>query len=290
MARVSLGKKQLSTEAGKALLHLLGEITRDGELSLDEVERLRAWLEENKACAEVPAIAWLRELLQAVLADGKVTQEERVELLLAFDKVLPPEDRLLAKVRRRNAAAHDQEAQEPAQTRPTSGSKRVPWQDQPATEKQFDYMRFLGVQFDEATITKGQASELITAAAAQSQDRPSNRQMMVLRFWNRLEIASDGREAVSEWMDEWYDKDPRHREAWELWKQENGDDGGQGDPNRVPIGAGPEFLKRLNKQPKAKEAAKSQDHASGWIGLAVILVLIWLVYMFGAEALTSPRR
>lgn len=267
MPRVSLTKKQLATAAGQALLGLLTNITRDGDLSAAEVEHLRAWLAENGTAVDVPAIAWLSELVQAALADGKVTADERAEMLLAFDRVLPPEERIIAKMRRNSAPKPARARKEPR-----------------ATERQLDYMRVLGIAFDEAKITKEEASDLISAKLGTAES-VSNRQLMVLRFWNRLDLVGGGKRGVSEWLDEWYTKDQRHREAWELWKRENGDDGRQGDPGRVPVGVGPEYLKRVETAPAPTHRgpiqgiytlkAEVRDRGLGWFGDAIAKLLGW---------------
>ena len=42
-------------------------------------------------------------------------------------------------------------------------SPRTRWQDDPATERQLDYLRSLGVDVGSRTLTKGEASQLIDA-------------------------------------------------------------------------------------------------------------------------------
>lgn len=265
MPRVSLSKKQLTTEAGQALLKLLADVTQDGALSDAEVHQLRDWLDANKECSEVPAIAWLRELLEAVLADGKVAHDERWDLLLAFDKVFPPEERVLAKLRRKNALR-----------------EATSWSDQPATSKQVAYLQVLGVQFNASRITKAEASDLITKAQERDRNAPSNRQMMVLRFWDQVALADEGKVAVGDWMDAWYQKDDRHRDAWDLWKVENGLASGQGDPSLVPIGEGFRVLPRVKDrpaEPAQPRRGKKKRETLGPIGTVVmwgvILAAIW---------------
>lgn len=275
MTRVSLTKKQLTTAEGMELLSLLVAITKDGEASLGEVQHLRDWL-DAKASADLPAITWLREIVGAVLADGKVTPEERVEMLLAFERVLPPEERVVAKLNRKSADL----AAGQAEVKPKKKATR--WEDHPATDNQIGYMGFLGIAFDPKTITKGQATTLISERLNAS---ISNRQMMVLRFWNKPELAKLGSRQVSEWIDEWYTKDTRHRAAWTLWKQESGDTGGQGDPERVPIGIGFEVMKRVpvEKQPERepvqeKEAKAKAGVAAGCLAWVVVLAIAaWLL-------------
>jgi hypothetical protein len=270
MPRVSLTSKQLSNQLGKQLLHLLCTVTQDGELSLGEIEQLRSMLKATEADIDVPAIPWLRELIEACLADGKVTREERLELLMAFERVLPMEERILAKSRRRNASAHDEAAPEARSSR---------WEDDPASDRQIAYLGALGIDVEEG-LTKGRASELITACVDQGSTTVSNRQMMVLRFWDRVDIAKGGRGAVSDWMDSWYAQDPRHLDAWTKWKIDNGDQGKQDDPAKVPIGAGYQILAKMAPAPKA--AADETDRAKPRSGSLSETLITWAVLAFVA--------
>lgn len=235
MPPVTLTKKHLATDAGKDLLAILLDITRDGNVDVAEAHRLRSWLTSHQEAMSIPAVAWLAELLEAVLADGVITKFERYDLLQGFDRVLPPDERLLSKVRRREAGTD---------ARPV-----------PATDRQVAYLRALGATISD-DITKVEASAMLDDLIADGRD-VSKRQLMVLRFWNRCDVAALGREGVSDWMDEWYARNPAHKAAWSLWKAENGDDGLQGDPTRVPIGAGKDYLPRAEAQMQIQSSYRS---------------------------------
>ena len=120
-----------------------------------------------------------------------------------------------------------------------------PWSwNQPATPDQLRYLEALGGS-TKLDLTKDSAARLIdglkyTAPA-------SNRQIMVLRFWNREDLIVSGRLAISRWMDDFYQKDRDHLRAWENFKKETGDDGSQADPNSVGVGAGMEYLQSLKQ-------------------------------------------
>lgn len=98
--RLSLTKNQRLSVAGAELLALCQSVTEDGSLSEEEIAALREWLAENHS-ADLPAIPFLRDTVEKILADGKVTKEERKSLYLAVETVLPPDLRSEAKVRRR---------------------------------------------------------------------------------------------------------------------------------------------------------------------------------------------
>lgn len=98
--RLSLTKSQRLSVAGAELLALCQSVTEDGSLSEEEIEALRAWLIENRS-AELPAITFLRDTVEGILADGKVTKEERKSLYVALETVLPIDFRTEAKAKRR---------------------------------------------------------------------------------------------------------------------------------------------------------------------------------------------
>jgi hypothetical protein len=68
---------------------------------------------------------------------------------------------------------------------------------------------------------------------------------MVLRFWNRLDLEHTSKGQVERWLDEFYSQNHRRKAAWELYKHENIDDGTQGDPSWVEIGAGEKYLRKI---------------------------------------------
>jgi hypothetical protein len=112
-----------------------------------------------------------------------------------------------------------------------------------ATEGQRTYIRDLGGKCPE-NATRTEASNLINKLADK---RPTVRQRMVIRFWDRLDLLTEGVDGVSAWMDKWYADDTDRLKAWELWKLETGDNGGRSPDaiDRVPVGAGKQYLARV---------------------------------------------
>ncbi|MCC7174091.1 MAG: hypothetical protein IT159_02760 [Bryobacterales bacterium] len=98
---------------------LLETVTADGTISESEVNELRAWLDQN-CDADLPAIEMLRTMLGQILADGKVTPEERKALHKAVERVLPPE--LREKARGQRVAS---ELLEKAHAREEKAAKRA---------------------------------------------------------------------------------------------------------------------------------------------------------------------
>lgn len=93
--RLSLTKKQRESVAGAELLALCQAITADGMIEDAEIAELRQWLTDHVS-EDLPAIAFLTSTVERILADGKVTGDERNELFIAILKVLPPEVRNIA--------------------------------------------------------------------------------------------------------------------------------------------------------------------------------------------------
>lgn len=111
--RTSLTKKQLETELGAELLSLCQSVTADGTLSESEISDLRGWIEEHSA-ADLPAIAHLRQVLEQVLADGKISAEEFAQVHLALEAVLPAELRREARAARRGREQEERAATQAA--------------------------------------------------------------------------------------------------------------------------------------------------------------------------------
>jgi HIRAN domain-containing protein len=90
-----------ATEPGIAaeLLMLLETVTADGHISDTEAVELRDWLDLNRE-SNLPSIEFLRTTLFHILADGRVTTEERKALHLAVERVLPVELRQSVKAKR----------------------------------------------------------------------------------------------------------------------------------------------------------------------------------------------
>jgi hypothetical protein len=107
--RTSLTKKQLETELGAELLSLCQSVTADGVLSESEISDLRSWIAEHSA-EDLPAIAHLRQVLEQVLADGKISPEEFAQVHLALEAVLPAELRREARAARRGREQEERAA------------------------------------------------------------------------------------------------------------------------------------------------------------------------------------
>jgi len=234
--RVTLTKKNIESDIGAELLQLLGEITEDGALSDEEITKLKKWLDNIPSDANMYAISFLKEMITDALQDAFIDQEERDQIHYGILRTLPKEIR---------ESAQDEKLK----------ADRIKWEEEDriynlATERQLNYIHVLGGSCPPEA-TKDEASAIIDSLLAKRSTirRPTVRQIMVLRFWNRMDLINSSVDDVSDWLDSWYDADPDRLLAWELWKLENGDTGGRNRDliNIVPIGAGKTCLERIKK-------------------------------------------
>jgi len=277
---VGLTKGSLSTTAGVALLELLEQVLGDGSLADQEITELAAWLEQMASTSTIPGIHFLREEIAGIVADGSVTEAERRLLRNAILRVLPVTERERAKARIADTTAR---AREDAKAEALADANR-------ATLSQREFIQDLGGACPD-NATKQEASEIIDRLLA---CRPTVRQRMVLRFWNRLDLMPAGVEGVSTWMDRWYAEDPNRLDAWTLWKRESGDDGGRlpESIDRVPLGVGQEYLARVRagvpdarsaQTDRGEDSQHVRSRAGGCLGQIIIgflsliaIAILWL--------------
>jgi HIRAN domain len=98
--RRSITKRRREVPAVVDLMNLCMTVTEDGRIDDQEVAELSAWLQENEDL-ELPAKDYLRRTVEKIIADGRVDPDERRELFLAIEKVLPPELQGIAHASRR---------------------------------------------------------------------------------------------------------------------------------------------------------------------------------------------
>lgn len=258
---VTITKKGLGTSEGQALLALLERTLSDGKLTDHEVKLLEAWLSVNISNSTLPGIHFLREEVAGILADGAVSDGERNLLQKAILRVLPVTERERAKAKIADADAAENAA------RFAEANK--------ATDKQIKYIRDLGGTCPEAA-TKQDASDIIQKLLA---SRPTVRQQMVLRFWNRTDLLKAGVEGVSNWMDQWYAEDSDRSTSWDLWKRDAGDYGGRSpaDVPTVPLGAGFDYLKKVKNGVKLNLSTPGQKKSGGCLGQIIVICLFLFV-------------
>jgi len=306
--RVSLTRNQLHDEQGAELLALLSEIIADGKLTDDEIQRLTDWLIAHQGC-DLPAVEFLVECVHGVVSRGHLSESDRLELQLGIEKVLPVSHRGFA--RHAREAAHPAPAPDPADKSlpritaddlkrmaqnappPLRGPRHSDWRDDSMTEPQRHFIKSLGGTI-RADATKGEASELIDQLL--NGHKPiSSRQQMVLRFWGHSVPAGQGCREIMTWMDEFYHADPDRKVAWELFKQESEDNGLQGDPSRVPVGIGPQYLARVKAGgsgaiPRFRTNERAGDLQTRVVAIAItVAALVFAVLMIAAAFRTNPK-
>jgi hypothetical protein len=259
--RLTLTSSQIDSPIGSQFVRLLCEIGADGLITQEEIQQLRDWTSSHLD-SDIPAIPYLNAIAVKQLKARGASRTNVYDLQLAMERVLPKLFRVELKQKRQSAYRADPEHQ--------------------PTEKQLKFIADLGGIVTPG-MTRFEASMLIDDLLDEQENArhgnrrvpdysppsdASNRQMMVLRFWNRLDLANSSREEISEWLDDFYQNNPARREAWELFKREKGDDGSQRDPAWVPVAAGEEYLTRLGK------LGSSQQKPRGCFALALAFCLV----------------
>jgi HIRAN domain len=100
--RVTLSKAERDTPVGRELIDLLSELSADGNVSREEMERLRGWLETDRG-VDFPALPFLYDVVDQISLDGDVTEDELDHLALAIERVLPKDIRLSIATKRKLA-------------------------------------------------------------------------------------------------------------------------------------------------------------------------------------------
>lgn len=219
--RVCFLKAHLETPEVQDLVPLLIRISADGVMEYEEMSELANWLNRHTK-SEIPGIQYLFSIMLKISADGQLTNDEIFELQLAIERVLPKKFRDRISLRRQEA-----------------------FYDQPASDRQVSFLTEL-IHSVPVGITRREASALITRY---TENPPaSNRQVMFLRFWGRPDLVTHSRHAVSSWMDGFISEDYGRMLAWNLFKEESGDDGQQGDPQRVPVGIAEDYYARAMRE------------------------------------------
>lgn len=117
-----------------------------------------------------------------------------------------------------------------------------------ATGKQMELIHALGADVG-VEFSQAEADQII-ARMLEKQGRLSDedsallpRQMQILRFWDRIDLALSSRIEVAQWLNQFYDEDPRRQFAWEQFETEYGDQW-LDDPFWVPLGMCESYLKQ----------------------------------------------
>jgi hypothetical protein len=126
----ALTRPQLATELGAELLSLCQSVTADGRLAPEEIAGLQQWL-GDAAAAEMQAARFLRDVIERVLADGRITADEYDEVYRAVEAVLPFEARQQAHAAHQHAqlpalSAHGNDSTVPAAVAAAAQATRAP--------------------------------------------------------------------------------------------------------------------------------------------------------------------
>jgi len=184
--RVALTKAQIQAGLGAELLALCQGVTADGRLTNAELVELRNWLVANRS-ADLPAIGFLVTTLERILADGKVTREERKELYAAIEKVLPPEVRREAAGQRRLV-----EAQEKEETRREREAEKQHEREERERRRPLYSMNFMvaGVPYEgRSAIVARYVAEGDPVYLARDPDNEFSRNAVEVRIGNGMQVG-----------------------------------------------------------------------------------------------------
>lgn len=258
--------KEADTPTGKRIIEKILAMCHDGMLELHEVEDLHVFL--GREGTDIAAAHYLRAITRDAVADGRIDDVEAYRLKQAFLRVVPKEVRSVV-------ATHLESIELPGFD---DDDTSAPWKGHPATARQIAYVVDLGGT-PTPGMTKGDASELIDRLLER---RPvSPRQVMLLRFFDRMDLATSTKNEVSEWVDAHYELDPRHEAAWARFKRETNHDPACQDPTVVPIGAYRRYM-RVTRTQHWSESRLSKKSQGCLPGLAMLIVGVcaacWLLY------------
>jgi hypothetical protein len=122
--RVALTKADRATPTGQELIALLTELTADGQVTLDEVTRLRQWLEVERP-VYLSACAFLHEAIEDFSRDGEISEDELDRLAVAIERILPPDVRKAAAAARRERLLARREARREARAAQIEARERA---------------------------------------------------------------------------------------------------------------------------------------------------------------------
>jgi DNA-directed RNA polymerase specialized sigma24 family protein len=225
--RITLTKAQAEGEDGHALLNLMLDICHDGEVTLEEAEDLYGKL--RTLSADIPAVPYLRCIAREAIADGTIDKHEAYNLKKAMMRVATKEVRGVIETHLDSIGLP-----------PPDRSSRSSWRGDPATARQLDYIVGLGGQPTDG-MAKGEASDLIEELLERRP--PTPRQVLLLRFFDRVDLMGETKDAVSAWIDEVFARSLRHEQAWMRFKRETNHDPHETDPATVPVGAYRDYLR-----------------------------------------------
>jgi hypothetical protein len=226
--RITLTKAECDSPTGKRLIDLIVSMCHDGCLDISEVEQLHIFLRGD--ASTMAAIPYLRAITREAVADGAINDAEAFALKLAFERIIPKEARGIVTTHLQNIGLPALHEYDEAQA----------WTEHEATHKQIAYIVDLGGTIA-PRMTKGEASQLIEQLLERRP--PTPRQIMLLRFFNRLDLLQATKDDVSLWLDQLYASDERLERAWDRFKRETNHDPFGQDASIVPVGVFKNYVK-----------------------------------------------
>ncbi len=220
--------REAESKVGHELTNMILDMCHDGELTIEEVETLHQFL--RKSGDPFAAIPYLRAITREIVADGSVCPAEAYRLKKGMERVVQKEVRKVVSTHLESVGTPvwGDDDYEPA------------WTKHEATTKQIEFILNLGGKIAPG-LTKGAASKQIDFLLERRP--PTPRQMMLLRFFDRLDLVESTKERVSVWIDDLFIRHEEMERAWHRYKLTTKHDPYERDWSIIPIGAYRQFVK-----------------------------------------------
>ena len=87
MQQPTLSDEQAKFDKGREILAICHCISNDGELTPQGLQKLRDWLHQNSGVV-IPAVTFIRKVVETVMADNFITKEEGQKLFTAINNLV----------------------------------------------------------------------------------------------------------------------------------------------------------------------------------------------------------
>ena len=132
--RVYLTGTELKTKSGIELLEICQQITADGDLQLEEIIKLRKWLRHNSESG-LPGAKYLHNIMERIAADKHITTDEKQELHLAIESVIPKRLRHATTVARKKVRDQKKERQRLRKAQLEAKRLKIPFDETSSREE-----------------------------------------------------------------------------------------------------------------------------------------------------------
>ncbi|MDA7541244.1 hypothetical protein N8639_00220 [bacterium] len=87
MQQPTLTEAEASSDKGREILAICHSISNEGQLTPQGLQKLRDWLHQNSGVV-IPAVTFIRQIVETVMADNFITKEEGQKLFAAINNLV----------------------------------------------------------------------------------------------------------------------------------------------------------------------------------------------------------